>query len=58
MFVIYINKLSSKIMNKKRNDFVANPIESVKKIPNPKNPKNIKQFLGLAGYYKRFIDAF
>ena len=33
-------------------------IEAVKKFPIPKNPKNIKQFLGLAGYYKRFSDGF
>ena len=30
----------------------------VKKFPIPKNSKNIKQFLGLAGYYRRFIDGF
>ena len=33
-------------------------IEAVKNFPIPKNPKNIKQFLGLAGYYRRFIDGF
>ena len=33
-------------------------LEAVKNFPIPKNPKNIKQFLGLAGYYRRFIDGF
>ena len=31
---------------------------AVKNFPIPKNPKNIKQFSGLAGYYRRFIDGF
>ena len=31
-------------------------MKSVKEFPRPKNEKNIKQFLGLAGYYKRFIE--
>lgn len=33
-------------------------IKSVTEFPNPKNPKNIKQFLGLVGYYRRFIPNF
>lgn len=33
-------------------------IEAVKRFPRPKNPKNIKQFLGLAGYYRRFLNNF
>jgi len=33
-------------------------IEAVSKFPRPKNAKNIKQFLGLAGYYRRFIPNF
>ena len=30
-------------------------VEAVRKFSQPKNAKNIKQFLGLAGYYRRFI---
>lgn len=33
-------------------------IKAVKNFPIPKNPKNIKQFLGLAGYYRKFIEGF
>ena len=33
-------------------------VEAVQKFPQPKNAKNIKQFLGLAGYYRRFISDF
>ena len=33
-------------------------IEVVKKFPYPKTWKNIKQFLGLIGYYRRFIPGF
>ena len=33
-------------------------LEAVKSFPRPKTPKNIKQFLGLAGYYRRFIPNF
>lgn len=33
-------------------------LEAVRHFPRPKTPKNIKQFLGLAGYYRRFIPNF
>ena len=33
-------------------------VEAVTNFPIPKNPKNIEQFLELAGYYRRFIDGF
>ena len=31
---------------------------SIKKIPAPTTPKEIKQFLGLVGYYRKFIPRF
>ncbi|GKA99648.1 putative reverse transcriptase domain-containing protein, partial [Tanacetum coccineum] len=33
-------------------------IESIKDWASPKNPTKIRQFLGLAGYYRRFIEGF
>nr|GEY41027.1 putative reverse transcriptase domain-containing protein [Tanacetum cinerariifolium] len=39
---------------------INNPakIESVKDWASPKSPTKICQFLGLAGYYRRFIEGF
>ncbi|GJT47027.1 putative reverse transcriptase domain-containing protein [Tanacetum coccineum] len=33
-------------------------IESIKDLASPKTPTEIRQFLGLAGYYQRFIERF
>jgi hypothetical protein len=33
-------------------------IEAVVKFPTPKNQKDMKSFLGLAGYYRKFIADF
>jgi len=33
-------------------------IKAITNFPIPRNPKNIKQFLGLVGYYRRFIPQF
>jgi len=33
-------------------------LEAVQNFPKPINPKHLKQFLGLACYYRRFILAF
>ena len=33
-------------------------LEAVDKFPRPKNVKNVRKFLGLSGYYRRFIKNF
>ena len=33
-------------------------LDSIKKMPAPTTPKEIKQFLGLVGYYRKFIPRF
>lgn len=33
-------------------------VKAVTNFPQPRNAKNIKQFLGLVGYYRRFIPSF
>ena len=33
-------------------------LDSIAKMPAPKNPKEVKQFLRLVGYYRKFIPRF
>ena len=33
-------------------------LESLAKMPAPKNPKEVKQFLRLVGYYRKFVSRF
>ena len=33
-------------------------LESIRNVPAPKNPKEVKQSLGLAGYYLKFVPRF
>ena len=33
-------------------------LESIRSMPKPRSPKEIKQFLGLTGYYRKFVPRF
>ena len=46
------------IVNDKGIQIDPTKIEAIKKWEIPKSPKEIRQFLGLAGYYRRFIQDF
>ena len=37
---------------------VPEKLESIKKMPAPTSPKEVKQFLGLVGYYRKFVPRF
>ena len=33
-------------------------LDSIRNMPKPRSPKEIKQFLGLTGYYRKFVQDF
>ena len=39
-------------------EFDTQKIEAVQSWPRPRTPTNIRSFLGLAGYYRRFVEEF
>ncbi|GJV15615.1 putative reverse transcriptase domain-containing protein [Tanacetum coccineum] len=46
------------VIDSKRIHMDPAKIESIKDWASPKSPTEIRQFLGLAGYYRRFIEGF
>ena len=40
------------------NTTLPEKLESIAKMPAPKNPKEVKQFLGLVGFYRKFVPRF
>nr|GEX17910.1 hypothetical protein [Tanacetum cinerariifolium] len=56
-----MKELSEQLQELSKKGFIRpNPakIESIKDWASPKTPTEIRQFLGLAGYYRRFIEGF
>jgi hypothetical protein len=51
-------KFLGHIVIEKRIQVDPTKIEAVKKWEVPNTPTKIRQFLGLAGYYRRFIENF
>ena len=39
-------------------ELMPDKLSAIKEMPAPRNPKEIKQFLGLVGYYRKFIPRF
>ena len=51
----YFQKLISDVL---KGHPLPEKLESIAKMPAPKNPKEVKQFLGLVGYYRKFVPRF
>ena len=46
------------LISAKRIQPLPEKLQSIAKIPAPKNPKEVKQFLGVVGYYRKFVPRF
>ncbi|GJV53071.1 putative reverse transcriptase domain-containing protein [Tanacetum coccineum] len=55
--IVFIDDILIYSKNKKEHK-EHSKIESIKDWTSPKSPTEIRQFLGLAGYYRRFIEGF
>ena len=43
------------LVSKEGFELLPEKLEVIKKMPAPKNLKEVKQFLGLIGYYRKFV---
>ena len=43
------------LISEKGIESMLDKLSAIKEMPSPRNPKEIKQFLGLVGYYQKFI---
>ena len=46
------------LISKEGIELMPDKLSAIKEMPAPRNPKEIKQFLGLVGYYRKFIRRF
>ena len=46
------------LISEKGIELMMDKLSAIKEMPGPRNPKEIKQFLGLVGYYRKFIPRF
>ena len=46
------------LISEKGIELMPDKLSAIKEMPAPRNPKEIKQFLGLLGYYQKFIPRF
>ena len=46
------------LISEKGIELMLDKLSAIKEMPAPRNPKEIKQFLGLVGYYQKFIPWF
>ena len=55
--IIHIEYLGHLILEKGI-ELMPDKLSAIKEMPAPRNPKEIKWFLGLVGYYQKFIPRF
>ena len=46
------------LISEKGIELMLDKLSAIKEMPAPRDPKKIKQFLGLTGYYQKFIPRF
>ena len=52
------HRISGHLISEKGIEPMLDKLSAIKEMPAPRNPKEIKEFLGLVGYYQIFILRF